>query len=318
MWRQKLYRGTWCAVTRVTVDGKSCTKRVSLRTTDRDEAGRQFSEFLANLEGPKETVLDILLAWQKDRHKLKSQKTIKFAIKFLTPHFGHLKPHQVTREVCRKFVKARNKKNSTVRRELEVLRAALRWHNKNTPAIVELPSASPPRERFLSRAEYDALLAAAYSPHLRLFIVLALQTAARASALMELQWGQVQWQRNQIELSKGEEQKNKRRALVPMTPKAREALEEAYKARTCESVIEFGGGPVLSISKGFKNTADRAGLKDVTPHVLRRTAAVWMAEAGVPMSEIAQFLGHTSTVVTERVYARYSPDYLQKAARALG
>jgi integrase len=48
-----------------------------------------------------------------------------------------------------------------------------------------------------------------------------------------------------------------------------------------------------------------------------RTAAVWMAEAGVPMPEIAQCLGHRNSRTTERVYARYSPDYLQGAARAL-
>jgi integrase len=35
------------------------------------------------------------------------------------------------------------------------------------------------------------------------------------------------------------------------------------------------------------------------------------------MSEISQYLGHSSTSVTERVYARYSPDYLRRAATAL-
>jgi integrase len=47
------------------------------------------------------------------------------------------------------------------------------------------------------------------------------------------------------------------------------------------------------------------------------TAAVWMAEAGVPIPEIAQYLGHSNSRTTERVYARYSPGYLQGAARAL-
>ncbi len=41
------------------------------------------------------------------------------------------------------------------------------------------------------------------------------------------------------------------------------------------------------------------GLADVTLHVLRHSAAVWMAEAEVPMSEIAQYLGHTSMRTTE-------------------
>jgi integrase len=57
-----------------------------------------------------------------------------------------------------------------------------------------------------------------------------------------------------------------------------------------------------------------AKLEGVSQHVLRHSAAVHMAEAGVPMSEIAQFLGHSSTSVTERVYARYSPDHLRRAA----
>jgi integrase len=42
-----------------------------------------------------------------------------------------------------------------------------------------------------------------------------------------------------------------------------------------------------------------------------------MAEAGIGMAEIAQFLGHSDSRTTERVYARFSPDYLRKAAEAL-
>ena len=33
-----------------------------------------------------------------------------------------------------------------------------------------------------------------------------------------------------------------------------------------------------------------------------------MAEAGVPMSVIAQYLGHSDSRLTERVYAQYSPE----------
>jgi hypothetical protein len=42
-----------------------------------------------------------------------------------------------------------------------------------------------------------------------------------------------------------------------------------------------------------------------------------MAEAGVTMAEIAQFLGHSSEAVTFKVYARFSPTYLRKAAAVL-
>lgn len=55
----------------------------------------------------------------------------------------------------------------------------------------------------------------------------------------------------------------------------------------------------------------------MSPQFLRHTAAVWMAEAKPPMAEIAQYLGHEDDRITQRVYARYSPDYLRQAAAAL-
>lgn len=42
-----------------------------------------------------------------------------------------------------------------------------------------------------------------------------------------------------------------------------------------------------------------------------------MAEAGVSMDEIAQYLGHSNAAITARVYARFSPDHLRRAADAL-
>jgi len=62
---------------------------------------------------------------------------------------------------------------------------------------------------------------------------------------------------------------------------------------------------------------DSAGLKKVSPHTLRHTAAVHMAAAGVPMAKISQYLGHSSTAMTERVYARFAPDHLTEAAAVL-
>jgi integrase len=51
--------------------------------------------------------------------------------------------------------------------------------------------------------------------------------------------------------------------------------------------------------------------------MLRHSAAVHMAEAGIPMEEISQYLGHGDVNVTRTVYARFSPTYLKTAAKAL-
>lgn len=41
------------------------------------------------------------------------------------------------------------------------------------------------------------------------------------------------------------------------------------------------------------------------------------AETGISMSEIAQYLGHSDDRITQRVYAKYSPSALKKAASVL-
>ena len=112
--------------------------------------------------------------------------------------------------------------------------------------------------------------------------------------------------------------KIKGRATVPMTDKIYDELLKAKGIALSNYVIEFHGDKVVRIDQAFRRRVRATpGLEDVTPHVLRHSAAVWMAEARVPMVEIAQYLGHTSTRITESHYARFSPDFLRGAASAL-
>jgi integrase len=102
-----------------------------------------------------------------------------------------------------------------------------------------------------------------------------------------------------------------------MNDQLREDLLDAKKGAMSPFVIEWAGNRVKSIKKGLKAAGKAAGLPEVSPHVLRHSAAVWMAEDGHSMSEIAQFLGHRNTKITEKVYARFSPNYLRNLASSL-
>ena len=141
-----------------------------------------------------------------------------------------------------------------------------------------------------------------------------LQLQARRGALLSLQWEDVHLGRGIIELGAGTG--NKRRSPVPIAAPLRPLLAEAKAGATGPWVIEAGGRPVASVKTGFNAAARRAGLSGVTPHTLRHTAATWMAIAGVPLAEIARFLGDSEATV-ERVYAKHSPSYLRRAADAL-
>lgn len=81
-------------------------------------------------------------------------------------------------------------------------------------------------------------------------------------------------------------------------------------------MIEYAGKPVRSIKKAFRRAAIRAGLPDVTPHVLRHSVATWLAEDGVPLADIAGMLGNSEKMV-EKVYAKYTPGYLSRAIKSL-
>lgn len=148
-------------------------------------------------------------------------------------------------------------------------------------------------------------------------MMIMLSTAARVGAVLGLTWDRVDLDRNQIDLRLDAEGPRKGRAVVPITTTLRAALSSAAEVALSDHVIEWAGGPVKSIRTGFAKTAKNAGLSSVTPHVLRHTAGVKMAVAGIPMQKISQFMGHSNTTITERVYARFAPDHLSDAAAAL-
>ncbi len=63
------------------------------------------------------------------------------------------------------------------------------------------PPKPAPKDRYLTRAEIDQLLAAPAEPHIRLAILLMLSTAARVTAILELTWDRVDLDRGQIDLA---------------------------------------------------------------------------------------------------------------------
>ena len=199
------------------------------------------------------------------------------------------------------------------------LRAALKWaqHEKWITEVpyVEVPAQPPPRDRWLTRHEADRLIDAAIVPHVRLFLSICLWTAARPGAVLDMTWDRIDFPANRIDL--GAQPGGKGRAIVPISPKLLPLLEEARKGAVCPFVIQHGGKPVKSVKTGTRAAARRAGLKGVTPHVLRHTGATWLAIAGVPLDQIGRLLGHTDPRVTLRTYAKHSPDYLKGAIDAL-
>jgi integrase len=314
-------------------------QRVSTGTEDRQTAQRFLAQFVAGRGTPappeQPTINQILDGYLADKKgRAASYATLEACATALRRHLGDLEPGHLTRERSRFYAARRRAEgymvgppdkrrkkpvsNGTIIREIVTLRAAFVWAKgeKWIPEVpyVEAPSAPPARDRWLTRAEAARLLEQAIAPHVRLFIALALHTAARTGALLELTWDQVDLEAGVINLGHGTG--NKRRGPVPINRALRPYLEEAYEASTSEWVVEHGGNPVASIKTGFRAAAARAKVVGATPHVMRHTSVTWMVQDGVPTRMVARYASMSEAMVETR-YGHHSPEWLRQAADAL-
>ena len=305
-------------------DGKRRRYRLDART--RTDAAREAIDVIrCKVEAPEgATVADLWEAYRREKVGRQVAHGMLHEGKAVLPHFGHLRPDQVTVETCRSYTALRRKagkSDGTIWTEQGHLRTVFVWAFKRRllshAPEVERPPKPAPKDRWLTTDEIDRLLSTRMAHHIKLAIVLMLATAARVGAILELRWVRVDMERGQIDLRASDIGPRKGRAVVPMNAMARAALQQARDAAQTEYVIEWAGQPVKSIKTGFYAAVATAGLKGVSPHVLRHTSAVHLTVAGIPMQRISQYLGHSNTSVTERTYARFSPNHMREEADVL-
>lgn len=301
--------------------GRPHPRRITTGTSDERKAeavGREIWERLTAAKSDR--VEDLWPVYTKDRiadgaraDRFKAHWTA------LAPTFGERIGSTITRDDCRAYYrdrKAQGYSDSTIKTDLELLRACLRRRYGAASPSVWIPPASAPRDKWLTKEQARQIVDLADTPHIKLFVTLGLATGARAGAILDLTWARVDFDHGTIDYRPpGRVQTNKRRTVVPMGNRAREELQRAYEGRLTDHVIEYGGKPVESVKKAVQRLSKRSGIP-FSPHTLRHTCAVWMAQDNVPMQLISQYLGHTSLRMTEQVYARYSPSFMKDASAA--
>jgi integrase len=301
----------------------STRRRISLGTTDRITAEAQARKLWANRTM---TVADdvggIVLAYLDSLNGNKDEKRKREAWKAAAPYWAKLRVGVIDDRVSQDYSAWRQRAINTVRNELSLIRSALHWaaHKEiivKAPKII-VPAIPDSSVDHLTKAQFRQFLEGCSAPHVRLFAILGVTTGARKTALLDAKWDQVDWARATLDLKpKGYTAVgNKSRAVVALNDRAIAALREAFDGSVSDYIIEHNGNQISDIKKGIAAAAKRSGIK-AHPHMFRHSAAVWMAEDRVPMTEIAAFLGHRDINITIKVYARYHPDYLRQAARSL-
>jgi len=279
-------RGNWALTYNDAVTGKR--HRHTLKTRSRREAEKAAPSVFEGLTRPDGDIIDNLVAaYIKDKAGRVITKDTHYRWQRLKLYFGGRRVSTITIADSRAYIERRRRdgvKDGTIYSELLNLRVILNWAKKHgligEAPYIEMPPASPPRERYLTEEEVKQLLIHAHAPHLRLAIVLMLSTAARATALLELTWDRVDLKRGRIHLRNPDDTgRRKGRAVVPINKSLNEALHEAYQVAQSNYVLEWHGRPIQHLWGGLNTVAKRAGIKDVSPHVFRHTSAVWMADS---------------------------------------
>jgi len=281
------------------------------------------------------------------RAKAASVATAEYCWRNLEPHFGPLLAAAIDQDIVDDYVAKREagkigraSGGPTMRRELAALRACLNWcaspkRRVLDPGLVphfDLPASGEARDRWLKHEEINMLMDAAERARRgdRLsreerFMRIALETAARKEAILQLTWDRVDFETGVIHLEvPGRQRTKKRRADVPISSALRPVLERAYAERTNNAVLDHGGDVWRSVQKiaaaagfgGEKTERGNVRATGVSPNVFRHTAATHMARRGVPLWLIAKVLGN-SIVMVEKVYAKHSPSDLRAAVDAI-
>lgn len=316
------FRGGFALVQWCVEDGQRKRKRTQLLSENRQSAEAEARQVWEAGDDSPWTVERIMTGYLASIQDKPSYGRRKDAWKAMRTFWGNVDPHLIDETMARDYQARRKVGPSTARYELMQLSTALGWAVKNGPKFphrisVWLPQAAESKRRHLTHREFDKFFDSVMAEHAKIYVMIGLYTMARPTAILQLTWDRVDFMRKQVDFTPpGHVRTSKRRTVVALADDLIPYLQHAYEHRTCESVIERGGQAIESIKKAFQAASERSGVY-ATPYTLRHTGAVWAAEAGVPMSQLAQFMGHDDDRTTQKHYARYSPEFLRDVANTI-
>ncbi len=287
----------------------------------------------AGIGGPKradvtlENAAELFLAWSDANKRPRTRRTYRQCVERLKAAFPGRRLSEISAFDLERYKRGRIEAGVTVmvNRELQCLRALYnrcrewgKYEGDNPAARVKPLRESRGRLRFLEPTEEDALLAGAGEP-LRTMLLVGIHAGLRLqSEALTLRWADVDLKRGLLTVQAAYA-KSGRTRTVPLNRILRAALAAARQRAPEGAEHVFcrrDSSPYRSIRTTFQTACKAAGLKDVTPHVLRHTFASRLAMAGVDPRTIQELGGWASLAMVER-YTHLSPTHKAEAVERI-
>ncbi|MGH7390793.1 MAG: tyrosine-type recombinase/integrase [Candidatus Rokuibacteriota bacterium] len=320
-------------------DGKRHVVRIGKginRTVAREIAGVKRAAILkgeAGIGGPKradlpfEKAAEAFMAWAEANKRPRTVRTYRQCVDRLKQDFTGRRLGQISPFDLERYKRARLDAGVTVmvNRELACLKTLYnrcrdwgKYQGDNPACKVKALKESPGRLRYLEPEEEAKLVAEAGEP-LRTMILVGVYAGLRLlSEGLTLRWVDVDLRRGLVTVQAAYA-KSGRTRTVPLNRALRAALASLHQRAPEGAEYVFAqadGSPYRSIRTAFQTAVKHAGLKDVTPHVLRHTFASRLAMAGVDLRTIQELGGWASLDMVQR-YSHLSPTHKAEAVERI-
>ncbi|AOE63759.1 DUF3596 domain-containing protein [Pseudomonas corrugata] len=289
-------------------------------------------------EASRETVTGFLTRWLEAKQKHVASSTFdgyrKLVNLRLIPSLGDTMLVDLKRKVVRDWLDTLEVSNKTLSNIQSCLRSAL--NDATDEELIELNplagwtysrKAAPPKEDDVdpfSPEEQQAVLSA-LSGQARNMMQFALWTGLRTSELVALDWGDIDWLREEVMVSRAMTQASKGKAEITKTAAGRRSVKllrpamEALKAQKMHTFLAdaevfqnprtlerwAGDGPIRKTM--WVPAMKKAGVRYRRPYQTRHTYASMMLSAGEHPMWVAKQMGHTDWTMIARTYGRWMP-----------
>lgn len=210
----------------------------------------------------------------------------------------------------------------TIIKELTALRVALRlavergWWKGSLETLVPpgIKASYVPRERWLPLAEVRALMEELKPGHAAV-VAFAVATGAERAAIDRAERADITLARTRGQVVvRGSKNANRLRTVPVVLAEARELLK--YVLKNADGGGERLFRPWHTVNRDLVAACARAGIARCSPNDLRRTYAHWHYQAGVTLDVLAPAMGHATTTMLSRVYAKPSAAELDAKMRS--
>ncbi|MDR0741923.1 MAG: tyrosine-type recombinase/integrase [Puniceicoccales bacterium] len=255
--------------------------------------------------------------YAKIENKLRTQKDIKSRLKKILPHWSHRFLSSITRYEMQDMHAHIGQEHGKIEanRVFSYVRTIYNkmidwgWEGTNPAAGIQ-KFKEQKRDRFILHDELPKFMEALeMEPNrdMRDFFLMCLYTGARCGNVLSMRWEDIDFSINEWRIP---DTKNGEPVRIPLIEEALEVLSNRLQLKKSTPWAFPGSGKSGHLEepkKAWKRILDRAGLKNLRIHDLRRTLASYQAIAGTSLLIIGKSLGHKSPQSTA-IYARLSND----------